>query len=130
MPAFQARRLLLPSAHCRREAGLRAEITLNGLQLSVLDPEILHVPERFTVRGVAKILDKSVVRAGGDPLQVKMFDEIDLRFPALLFESALADVVVAGRACKGEVVGEQAIHGAPVLLLPGCVPLPDNLLVR
>ena len=77
---------------------MRAEITLHGLQLSVLDSEILHVPQRFTVRGVAKILHKSVVRAGGDPLQVKMFDEIDLRFPALLFESALADVVVAGRA--------------------------------
>jgi hypothetical protein len=59
-----------------------------------------------------------------------MFDEIDLRFPALLFESALADVVVAGGARKGEVVGEQAIHGAPVFLLPGGVPLPDNLVVR
>jgi hypothetical protein len=90
---------------------LRAEITLNGLQLSVLDSEILHVPERFTVLGVAKILHKSIVRASGDSLQVKMSNEIDLRFPASRFESALADVVVAGRACKGEVIGEQAIHG-------------------
>jgi hypothetical protein len=109
---------------------LRAEITLNGLQLSVLDSEIFHVPERFTVLGVAKILHKSIVRASGDSLQVKMANEIDLRLPASRFESALADVVVAGRACKGEVSGEQAIHGAPVFLLPGCVPLPDDLLVR
>jgi hypothetical protein len=77
---------------------LRAEITLNGLQLSVLDSEILHVPERFTVRGVAKIFHKSIIRASGDSLQVKMPNEIDLCFPALLFESAFADVAVAGRA--------------------------------
>src|ERR1700719_295699 len=127
--ALQTRRLLLPSAHCRRKAGLRAEIALNGLQLSVLDSEILHVPERFTILRVAKILHKSILRASGDALQVKMSNEIDLRFPASRFESALADVVVAGRACKGEVVGEQAIHGAPVFLLPGCVPLPDYLFV-
>ncbi len=108
---------------------MRAKITLNGLQLSVLDSKILHVPERFTVLGVAKILHKSIVRPSGDSLQVKMSNEIDLRFPASRFESALADVVVAGRACKGEVIGEQAIHWAPVFLLPGCVPLPDYLLV-
>jgi hypothetical protein len=77
---------------------LRAEITLNRLQLSVLDSEVLDVPERFTVRGVAKILHKSIIRASGDSLQVKMPNEIDLCLPALLFESALADVVVAGRA--------------------------------
>src|SRR5271154_786202 len=126
---FQAHRLLLPGAHCRRKAGLRAEITLNGLQLSVLDSEILHVPERFTVLGVAKILHKSIVRASGDSLQVKMSNEIDLCFPASRFESALADMVVAGRACKGEVIGEQAIDRAPVSLLPGCVPLPGYVLV-
>src|SRR5229473_5159666 len=120
----QPRRLLLPSAHCRRKAGLRAEITLNGLQLSVLDSEILHVPERFTVPGVAKILHKSILRASGDSLQLKMPNEIDLCFPASRFESALADVVVASRACKGEVIGEQAIHWAPVFLLPCRVPLP------
>src|SRR6202167_1103423 len=125
-----AHRLLLPSAHCRREAGLRPEITLNGLQLSVLDSEILHVPERFTVPGVAKILHKSILRASGDSLQLKMSNEIDLRFPASRFESAFADVVVAGRACKGEVIGEQATNGAPIRLLPGCIPLPDHLLVR
>jgi hypothetical protein len=57
-------------------------------------------------------------------------NEIDLCFPALLFESALADVVVTGGAAKGEVIGEQTIHRAPVFLLPGCVPIPDYLLVR
>ena len=107
-----------------------AEITLNGLQLSVLDSEILHIPERFTVLGMAKILHKNIFRATGDSLQVKMSNEIDLCFPASRFESALADVVVAGRACKGEVIGEQAIQWAPVFLLPGCVPLPGYLLVR
>jgi hypothetical protein len=84
---------------------LRAE-TLNGFQLPVLDAEILHVPERFTVRGVAKILHKSILRASRDSLQVEMSNEINLRIPALRFESALADVVVAGRARKREVVGE------------------------
>ena len=33
----KARRLLLPGAHCGRKAGSRAEIALNGFQLSVLD---------------------------------------------------------------------------------------------
>ena len=77
---------------------MRAEITLNGLQLSILDSEILHVAEGFTVLGVAKIFHKSILRASGDSLQVKMSNEIDLGFPALRFERALADVVVAGRA--------------------------------
>jgi hypothetical protein len=109
---------------------LRAEITLNGFQLSVPDSEILHIPERFTVLGVAKILHKSIVRASGDPLQVKMFNEINLCVPALRFESVLADVVVGGRARKGEVVGEQDIESAQVLLFPRRVPLTYNLLVR
>jgi hypothetical protein len=108
---------------------LLAEITLNGSQLSVLDLEILHVPERFTVFGVAKILHKSILRASDDSLQIKMSNEIDLGFPASRFESALADVIVAGGAGKGEVIGEQAIHWAPVFLLPGRVPLPDYLIV-
>jgi hypothetical protein len=88
---------------------LRAEITLNGLQLSVLDSEILHVPERFTVLGVAKILHKSILRASGDSLQVKMSNEIDLCFPASRFESALADVVVAGRIAMLTVVAYEPI---------------------
>ena len=87
---------------------MRTEITLNGLQLSVPDSEILHVAERFTVLGVAKILHKSIVRASGDSLQIKVSNEINLCVPALRFESALADMVVAGRAGKGEVVGEQS----------------------
>jgi hypothetical protein len=97
---------------------LRAEITLNRLQLSVLDSEILHVPERFTVLGMAKILHKSMVRASRNPLQVKMSNEINLCVPALCFEPALADVVVAGRARKGKIIGEQAIERTQVLLFP------------
>ena len=120
----------MSSAHCRRKAGLRAEIALDGLQLSVLDSEVLHVTQRFTVRGVAKILHKSIIRASGDAFQVKTPDEIDLCFPALFFESALADVVVTGCAGKGEVIGEQVIEWAPVFLPPGGVPLADYLFVR
>jgi hypothetical protein len=85
---------------------LRAEVTLKGFQLFVPYSEILHVPERFTVLGVAKILHKSILRASDDSLQVKMLNEIDLCFPASRFESALAYVVVACRARKCEVVGE------------------------
>jgi hypothetical protein len=84
---------------------LRAEITLNGLQLSVLDSEILHVPERFTILGVAKILHKSILRASADSLQIKMSNEIDLCLPASRFESALADVVVAGNALRLKLQG-------------------------
>src|SRR5258707_14187818 len=47
-----------------------------------------------------------------------------------VFESALADVVVAGCARKGEVVGEQHIERAQILLFPRRVPLTDDLLVR
>ena len=122
--------LRLPSAYCGRKAGLRAEITLNGFQLSVPDSEIFDIPERFTVLGVAEILHKSIVRASGDALQVKMCNEINLCVPTLRLESALADMVVAGRARKGEVVGEQTVECAQVLLFPRRVPVTDDLLVR
>ena len=107
-----------------------AEIALNRFQLSVLDAEILHVPERFTVLGVAKILHKSILPASGDSLEVKVTNEINLCVPALRFESALADVVVAGRARKGEVVGEQDIERGQLFLFPRLIPLTDDLLVR
>jgi hypothetical protein len=42
-------------------------------------------------------------------LQVKMSDEIDLCFPALRFESALADVVVAGRIAMLTVLAYEPI---------------------
>jgi len=109
---------------------LCTEITLDRFQLPVLDSEILHVPERFTVRRVAKILHKSVLRASADPLEVKISYEINLRVPASRFESTLADVVVAGRARKGKVVGEQGIERAQVLVFPCPVPLTDDLFVR
>src|SRR5258706_2934565 len=109
---------------------LCAEITLNRFQPSVPDAEIIHVPERFTVLGVAKILHKSILRASGDSLEVKVSNEINLCVPALRFESAFADVVVAGCARKGEVVGEQHIERVQILLFPHRVPLTDDLLVR
>jgi hypothetical protein len=57
-------------------------------------------------------------------------NEINLCVPALRFESALADVVVAGRAGKGEVVSEQHIERVQILLFPRRVPLMDDVLVR
>src|SRR5258706_5386663 len=109
---------------------LCAEITLNRFQPSVLDVEILHVPERFTVLGVAKILHKSILRASGDSLEVKVSNEINLCVPALRFESALADVVVASRTRKGEAVGEQHIERVQILLFPRRIPFMNDLLVR
>src|SRR5579872_980569 len=122
--------LLLPSAHRGREAGLCAEITLDGFQLSALDSKVLHIPERFTVLCVAKILHKSIVRTSAESLQVKLSNEINLCVPALRLEFAFADVVVACRAGKGEVVGEQGIERAQVLVFPRSVPLTDDLLVH
>jgi len=58
---------------------------------------------------VAKILHKSILRASGDSLQVKMSNEIDLCFPASRFESALADVVVAGRIAMLTVLAYEPI---------------------
>jgi hypothetical protein len=122
--------LFRPLAYCGWKTGLCAEITLNGFQLPVLDSKILYVPERLTIRRVAKVLHKSVIRASADPLQVKIFNEIDLCIPALRFESSLADVVVAGGARKGEVVGEQSIECTQVLIFPRRVPIPNEFLVR
>jgi hypothetical protein len=119
----------LRTAHCGRKAGLRSEITLNRFQLSVLDAEILHVPERFTVLGVTKILYECIVRASGDSLQVKLPNEINLCIPALRFEFTFADMVVASRARKCEVVGEQQIERVQVLVSPRRVPLTDDFLV-
>jgi hypothetical protein len=79
---------------------------------------------------VAKILHKSIVRTSADSLQVKMSDEINLCVPAFRLEGAFADVVVTGCAAKGEVVGEQGIERAQILVYPRCVPLTDDLLVR
>ena len=88
---------------------MRTEITLKRLQLPVSDSKIFHIPEQFTVLGVAKILHKSIVRASGDLLQFKMSNEIDLCFPASRFESALADVVVAGRIAMLTVLAYEPI---------------------
>ena len=120
----------MPSAYRGREAGLCAEITLNRFQLSVRDSKVLLIPERFTVLSVAKILHKSIVRTSADSLQVKMSNEINLCVPALRLEGAFADVVVAGRAAKGEGVSEQGIESAQVLVFPRSVPFTDDLLVR
>jgi hypothetical protein len=79
---------------------------------------------------VAKILHKSILYASGDSFEVKVSNEINLCVPTLRFESALADVVVAGRAGKREVVSEQHIECVQILLFPRRVPLTDDLLVR
>jgi hypothetical protein len=46
-----------------------------------------------------------MVAASDELLQIKPTDKIDLCLPASCFEDALTDVVVAGRARKGEIVG-------------------------
>jgi len=51
-------------------------------------------------------------------------NEINLCVPALRFESALADVVVAGRARKGEVVGEQHIERVQIFFSHAAYHLP------
>ena len=107
-----------------------AEIARNRIQLSARESKVLHIPERFTVLCVAKILHKSVVCTSADSLQVKMSNQINLCVPALRLEGAFADVVVAGRAGKCEVVGEQAIERAQVLAFPCSVPFTDDLLVN
>jgi hypothetical protein len=84
----------------------------------------------LTVLSVAKILYKSIVRTSADSLQVKMSNEISLCVPAFRLEGAFVDVVVAGRAAKGEVVGEQGIERVQVLVFPRSVPFTDDLLVR
>lgn len=55
-----------------------------------------------------------------------MSNEINLCVLALRFESALALVVVSGRARKSEVVGEQAIECAEILVFPCRVPFTDD----
>src|SRR5579863_5182838 len=129
-PVLQVYELLVRSAYSRGEAGLCSEIAFNGFQLSILDSQILDIPERLTVLGVAEIFHKGIVGPGGDSLQVKMFNEIDLCIPALCLESALANVVVAGGAREREIVGKQHIERAQVLPFPRPVPLADDLLVR
>jgi hypothetical protein len=66
-------RLLLP-AHRRWKAVLRTEITLDGIDLFTSEPQILHIPERLTVRGVTDVHHKHVVAASNHALQVKPFD--------------------------------------------------------
>ena len=56
------------------------------------------------------------------PLQIKSIDKVNLCIPALRFESALTDVVVAGRAGEGKVVGHQGLKLTLVLFLPCLIP--------
>ncbi len=106
---------ILPTAHCRRKAGLRTEITLDGLHLIVCDSEIFHVPERFTVLGQAKILDERVAAVSDHPFQFKPFDKIDLGLPASRFEDALTDVVVTGYDPSGK---SRSLDGVLLSLRP------------
>src|ERR1700722_5470408 len=63
-------------------------------------------------------------------LDFEVINEVNLRFPTFLLESTLTDVIVTGRARKGEVLGQQNVQRAPALLLPCLVPAPNNLLGR
>src|SRR6516162_5101518 len=63
--------LLLLSARRRRITELPSEIALDGLHLFVLEPEIIHVAERFAVLGPAKILHKRLVCRFRSPAPVQ-----------------------------------------------------------
>jgi hypothetical protein len=57
-------------------------------------------------------------------------NEVDLGLPTLLFESALADVIVAGRAGKGKVIGQHYVQRLPVFLFPRSIPFANEFFVR
>src|ERR1700722_5113457 len=124
---WAATMLLLPGAHCRWKAGLRAEVALDGRHLAISKPEILHVAECLSILGPANVKHKRLVAASKYPLQVKPVDKVNLGLPASRFESTLIDVVVTGRARKCEVVRQQDVDGVPVLFLPRRIPLADCL---
>jgi hypothetical protein len=119
--------LLLP-AHRRWKVVLGTEVTLDGLHLFTSEPQILHVPERLTVRGVTDVQHKRLVAGSNHPLQVKPFNKSILCVPASCLESALTDVVVDW-ACKCEVVRQQDVDRAPVLSLPRPIVFPDSRFV-
>jgi len=64
------------------ESGLRARNNTHGLQTVrlLIRRRYFHVPERVTVIGVAKIIQKASSRSG-DSLRVKMSNEIVCVFP-------------------------------------------------
>ena len=76
-----------------------------------------------------RYLTNASLPASGHALQIKSIDKVNLCIPALRFESALTDVVVAGRAREGKVVGHQGLKLTLVLFLPCLVPASDNFLV-
>src|SRR5580693_3453714 len=121
--------LTFPGAHCRWKAGLRTEVALDGLELVTPKADIFDVAERFAVLGLTDVKHKRFVTASKHPLQVEPLDKINLSLPALRFEGALADMVVAGCAGKCEVVRQQDVDRVPVFLLPCRVPFADSLIV-
>src|SRR5271155_4187378 len=78
---------------------------------------------------MAKILHKRLVATSVHPLQIKSIDKVNLCIPALRFESALTDVVVAGRAREGKVVGHQGLKLTLVLFPPCLIPPRENFFV-
>src|SRR5580658_1256741 len=122
--------LPLPCAGCRRKTELPAEVALDGLDLAVLQLEIIDVPERLAVLRPAKIFHERLVAFSEHLLHVEPLDEINLRLPAPCLESAFANVIVVVRARKSEVVGQQNVERAPLLLLPPGVVFPDDVFVR
>src|SRR5579863_1734049 len=122
------REVLLLRGYRGRIAVLPTEVTLDGLDLVTFEPQILHVPERLTVRGVTEIHHKRLIARSSHVLQVEPPDEGSLCVPASCLESALTDVGV-DRACKCEVVGQQHVERAPILDLPALIVFPDSRFV-
>src|ERR1700722_14590119 len=101
--------LLLLPAHRSWKIVLRTEITLDGHHLFTSEPQILNVPEGFTVRGVTDVHHKRLVAGSNPPLQVKPFDKSILCVPASCLESTFTDVIVDW-ACKCEVVRQHDVE--------------------
>jgi hypothetical protein len=70
--------LPLPGTHCRWKTGLRTEVALDGLQLVLSKPDILHVAERLAGLGPTNVHHERLVAAAKNPLQIKPLDKINL----------------------------------------------------
>src|ERR1700722_5671048 len=121
--------LTLPRTYRGWKAGLRTKVAFDGLQLVIAKANILNVAECFAILGPTIVHYKRLVAASKYPQQVKALNKINLCLPALRLEGALADVVIAGRARKCEVVRQQDVDRVPVLLLPCRIPFADSLVV-
>ena len=101
----------LRGAHSRWKARLRTEVALDGLKPGVAKPQILHIAETLPVLGPTNVQHERLIPTSIEALQVEARNKINLCRPALLLESTLADMVVAGCAREGEVSANSSSTG-------------------